>query len=182
MNDVQVSRTGDTFTIIDERAVINAGSGCVQVSEHEVSCSSADEGSFFDGWVETSSRRPPASQGRERSAATRGREEQRRGPVAAVFGLSYWRCAQRAPRHIATLVASAPDEHHGDRDHAGESRARDCLGSERSPLRHGDLSALRVALRFRASLRHDLLRALLRDRGELLCLIAAGLLDGFADP
>ena len=111
---------------------------------------------------------------RERRAATGSRRCSVRAELLAM------RSARPAPHCDAR--GQRPGEHRGDRDHTGESRARDCLGSERSPSRRGDLSALRVALRFRPRSGDDLLRALLRDRGELLCLLAAGLLDGFADP
>jgi Ca2+-binding RTX toxin-like protein len=41
VNDVQITEPGNGVTIVDTGGVISAGSGCSQVSDHEVTCSGA---------------------------------------------------------------------------------------------------------------------------------------------
>jgi Ca2+-binding RTX toxin-like protein len=45
-NDVQIANSARTMTITDAGATISAGSGCVQVSDHEVSCFPVDRADF----------------------------------------------------------------------------------------------------------------------------------------
>jgi Ca2+-binding RTX toxin-like protein len=45
-NDVQIANSAGTMTITDAGATISAGGGCVQVGDHEVTCSPVDRADF----------------------------------------------------------------------------------------------------------------------------------------
>jgi Ca2+-binding RTX toxin-like protein len=49
VNDIEASEAGGTVTIVDSGAVIAAGQGCNQVSDHEVTCSGFEVRDFFLG-------------------------------------------------------------------------------------------------------------------------------------
>lgn len=49
VNDLQISESGGTVTVVDSGAVLTVGAGCNQVSIHEASCSGVGLGWFFLG-------------------------------------------------------------------------------------------------------------------------------------